>query len=107
MSTLDDVRKNLKAGKPHVVTSVATPRATSTATPTSSKTDPLAAIRNKVKGSKPTGATPSMTAKQPLLADFQLDQLYQKGTQGKPPQIQHIAGLKAVYQAGLSGATAV
>jgi hypothetical protein len=86
------------AGQPHVVTSVATPSAPS------SKTDPLAAVRAKVKGGK---ATTSTTAKQPLLADFQLDQLYQKGTQGKPPQIQHIAGLKAVYQAGLTGATTV
>jgi hypothetical protein len=55
MSTLDQIRANLKAGKPHVVTSVATPRATSTSA--SSKTDPLAAIRAKVKGSKP--ATPA------------------------------------------------
>jgi hypothetical protein len=91
------------AGQPHVVTSVATPSATS------SKTDPLAAVRAKVKGGKAATSTPvtSTTAKQLLLADFQLDQLYQKGTQGKPPQIQHIAGLKAVYQAGLSGATTV
>jgi hypothetical protein len=42
------------AGQPHVVTSVATPSATST---TGSKTDPLAAVRAKVKGSKATTTT--------------------------------------------------
>jgi hypothetical protein len=54
MSTLDQIRANLKAGKPHVVTSVATPRATSTSA--SSKSDPLAAVRAKLKGGKTTAS---------------------------------------------------
>jgi hypothetical protein len=51
MATLDDIRKNLKAGKPQGAAPAA-----------SSKTDPLASIRAQVKGSKPTSATPSPTS---------------------------------------------
>ena len=46
---LASLRSKLANG-PHVVTSVATPRATST--PTSSKTDPLAALRAQIKAGK-------------------------------------------------------
>ena len=56
-------RAQLKASKPHVVTSTATPSKTSTTSASStSKTDPLAAVRAKLKGSKPTSTTSSTTS---------------------------------------------
>jgi len=61
MPTLDQIRANLKSGTPRVVTSVATPsgpKSESYVAPSSgSKSDPLAAIRNKVKGSKSSSTT--------------------------------------------------
>jgi hypothetical protein len=88
MSTLDDIRKNLKAGKPHVVTSLATP--------SSSKTDPLAAIRNKVKGSKPTSSPKPATPAAPRArTQTEIENIF-KNNEGVNTQV----ALTAVYKAG-------
>ncbi len=55
-------RAQLKASKPHVVTSTATPSKTATPASSTSKTDPLAALRAQVKAGK-GASTPASTAK--------------------------------------------
>lgn len=69
--------------------------------PSGAKADPLAALRAKIKAGdvKP----PKPAAKTGLLGDNDLLTLYSRASQSKPAQIQHIAGLKAVYEAGISG----
>ena len=73
MPTLDQIRANLKSGTPRVVTSVATPsgpKSESYVAPSSgSKSDPLAAIRNKVKGSKSSSTTATPTSNNLLPAE--------------------------------------
>jgi hypothetical protein len=70
MSTLDQIRANLKAGKPHVVTSLATPwvKGVTPTSTSSSKADPLAALRAQVKTGKYKGApAPAQTTADGML----------------------------------------
>jgi len=98
MQTLADIRAAAKAGKlkPHVVTSTATP--TSTMKPASStKTDPLAALRAQVKAGKlkSTPPAPRPIARAAMKTQVEIENLF-KDNEGVSTQ----AALTAVYKAG-------
>lgn len=63
MQTLADIRAAAKAGKlkPHVVTSTATPTSSTKPASSTSKTDPLAALRAKLNSGK-SGTSTSVSS---------------------------------------------
>jgi hypothetical protein len=75
----------------------------------SSKTDPLAALRAKIKtgsaGTPPVAASPPKGGPKTPINPHELDALYQKGAQSTLGSNSHAAGLRAVYDAGVAGVT--